>query len=103
MKFDKDPLAVEQNYYATKIVNVYIAYDLDAWPRNPPNNSTFKNCLFCATSIVKKEDKGKYVYMEKHWLVRRLWSFNDDSARNVLIFGVHKVIHLMLTIARIIF
>ena len=29
IKFDKDPLAVEQNNYASKIVNVYIAYDLE--------------------------------------------------------------------------
>ena len=35
IKFDKDSLAVEQNNYLTKIVNVYIGYDLDAWPRNP--------------------------------------------------------------------
>ena len=28
MKFDKYPLAVEQNNYLTKIVNVYIVYDL---------------------------------------------------------------------------
>ena len=38
IKFDKDPLAVEQNNYLTKIINVYIVYDLDAWPRNPTNN-----------------------------------------------------------------
>ena len=44
--FDKDPLAVEQNNYLTKIVNVYIVYDLDAWPRNSTNNSKSKNCLF---------------------------------------------------------
>ena len=25
-------------YYLTKIVNIYIVYDLDAWPRNPINN-----------------------------------------------------------------
>ena len=30
IKFDKDPLAVEQNNYFSKIVNVYILYDLDA-------------------------------------------------------------------------
>ena len=45
MKFDKDLLAVEQNNYLTKILNVYIAYDLDAWPRNPTNDFKFKNCL----------------------------------------------------------
>ena len=37
-KFDKDPLAVEQNNYLIKIVNVDFVYDLDPWPRNPTNN-----------------------------------------------------------------
>ena len=54
IKFDKDPLAVEENNYLTKIVNVYILYELAAWPRNPTNNFKFKNCLFGATNIVKK-------------------------------------------------
>ena len=30
IKFDKDPLAVEQSNYLTKVANVYIVYDLDA-------------------------------------------------------------------------
>ena len=30
IKFDKGPLAIEQNNYLTKIVKVYIVYDLDA-------------------------------------------------------------------------
>ena len=66
IKFDKDFLAMEQDNYFIKIVNVYIVYDLDAWSRNPTNNLKFKNCLFGATSIVK--------------------SFDNDTARNV--FGV---------------
>ena len=53
INFDKGSLAVEQNNYLTKIVNVYIAYDLDVWPRNPTNNFEFINCLFGATNIVK--------------------------------------------------
>ena len=44
IKFDKDPLAVEQDL--RKIVNVYIIYDLYAWQRNPNNNFELKNCLF---------------------------------------------------------
>ena len=28
--FDRDSVFVEQNYYLTEIVNVYIIYDLDA-------------------------------------------------------------------------
>ena len=62
VKFDKDPLAVEQKNYVTKIVKVYIVHDLDAWPRNPTNNLKYKNCLFGATSVVKNSDKEKYVY-----------------------------------------
>ena len=27
IRFDKDPLAVEQNNYLTNIINVYIVYD----------------------------------------------------------------------------
>ena len=48
IKFEKDPLAVEQNNYFTKIVNVYIFYDLDAWPRNATRNIKFKKCLLGA-------------------------------------------------------
>ena len=61
-KYDKDPLVVEQNNYETKIVNTYIVYKLDAWPRNPSNNFTFKNCLFGVTSVVKNNDEEKWVY-----------------------------------------
>ena len=57
IKLDKDPLATEQDNYFTKIVN-----DLAAWPRNPTNNSKFRNCLFGATNIVKTSDKEKYFY-----------------------------------------
>ena len=54
IRFDKDLLTVEQNNYLTEIVNVYIVYYLNCLPRNPNNNSEFKNCLFGATGIVKK-------------------------------------------------
>ena len=57
VKFDKDPLAVEQNNYVSKIINVYIVFDLDAWPRNPTNDFKFKKCLFGATTVVKNSDK----------------------------------------------
>ena len=60
IKFDKVPLSVQQNNYASTIA--YIVYDLDAWPKNPTNNFKFKNCLFGATSVVKNRDKEKYVY-----------------------------------------
>ena len=50
----------------------------------------FKNCLFLATTIVKNSDKVKYVYNgygitfdSSGW-----WSFDNSTARNVIIFGV---------------
>ena len=52
IKFDNDLFAVIQNSYLAKIVNAYIVFDLDAWPKNPTNNFNFKNYLFGATSVV---------------------------------------------------
>ena len=90
IKFDKDALAVEQNNYLTKIVNVYIVYELYTWPRNPTNNFKFKNWLFGATNVVKNSGKEKYVYSGFGITFDRAgsWSFGNDSARNVMIFGV---------------
>ena len=88
IKFDKDPLAVEQRNYTTKIVNVYIVLDLDVWPRNPTNNSKFKNCLFGASIIVKNSYKEKHVYSGYGITFDSTgsWRFNNDIARNVIIF-----------------
>ena len=85
IKFDKDPLVIEQIN-----VNVYIVYDLDALPRNPTNNFKFKNCLFGATSVVKNSDKEKYKYSSYGITFDSAgsWSFGNDIARNVIIFSV---------------
>ena len=56
IKFDKDSLAVEQNNYFSKVVDVYIVYDLDI------RNFTLKICLLGVTNIVKNSDQEKYVY-----------------------------------------
>ena len=89
-KTDKDPLVVEQNFYFTKIVNVYIVYDLSAWPKDPTNNSKFKNCLLGATKIVNNSDTEKYLYSRYGitFDIAGFWSFDNDTARNVIIFGV---------------
>ena len=88
MKFDKDLLAVEQNNYLAKIVNVYIVYDLAAWPKIPLKTFTLKNCLFRATNIVKNSDKNKWVYsgygIAFDW--EDWWNFGNGTAINVIIF-----------------
>ena len=105
IKFDKDPLAVEQKNYLSKIVNVYIVYDLDAWPRNSTNDFKFKNCLFGATNAVKNSDKEKYV-CSRYGIIFDFagsWTFGNDFARNDAILVLIIVHHLMLIIARVSF
>ena len=65
IEFDKDPLAVKQINYLTKIVNIYLVYELDAWPRNPTNNFKFKNCLFRGSNIVKTVIKKSICTVDK--------------------------------------
>ena len=43
------------DHYATKIVNAYIAYGLDAWPKIPFREFTLKTCLFSAIIIAKNK------------------------------------------------
>ena len=54
IKLDKVPSALDQNNYGSQIVNVYIDYNLDPWPKNPTKNFKFKSCLFGETGVIKK-------------------------------------------------
>ena len=88
IKFDKDPLAVEQNNYLIKFVNVCIDYDLVVWSKNVPSNFRFKNCLFGATSVVKLVMTSDiYSGYGITFGSAGSWSFEDTFARNVIIFG----------------
>ena len=71
-----------------KIVNAYTVYDLVVWPRNPTNNFKFKNYLFRATNVVKNSDKEKYVYSRYGITFDSggSWSFDNDFARNIILF-----------------
>ena len=53
MHFNNAPLPVEQNNYATKTVNAYIAFDLDNWPEILLANFAWENCLFDPTNRAK--------------------------------------------------
>ena len=90
IKFDKDLSAVEQKNSLTKIINVYIVYELNTWPKNPTYNFKFKNCLFGAHNVVKNSDKEKYVYSRYGITFDSggSWIFDNDFARNVIIFSV---------------
>ena len=105
IKFNKDLLAVEQNNYTTKIVNVCIVHGLYAWPRNLTNNFKFKSNLFGTTNIVKSSDKEKYVYSGYGIIFDSAgsWSFDNNSERNVIIFWCYNSSLSHLTVSRIIF
>ena len=79
--------------YATKILNVYIAYDLDNWPRSPLYNFALKYCLFGATVIVRNSDKSKYLYIDYRIAFNGAgsWSFDNQFVRNALIFGADNI------------
>ena len=62
--------------------------------------------MFGATNIVKDNDKEKHEYSSYGIAFdgKGSWSFNDNFAKNVIIFGVLIVVHhLILTILKIIF
>ena len=88
IQLNSTPLVIEQINYTGKIVNVYIVYDLDHWPKNFLTNFTLENCLFKVTNIVKNSDKEKYVYSGYGI------AFNGKSesifglAKDVIVFGV---------------
>ena len=46
IKFDKYCLAKKQNNYLNKILNAYIIYNLDAWPKSLLKSFIIKNSLF---------------------------------------------------------
>ena len=90
MRFYNSILAEEQSIYGTEIINAYVVYDFDTWPKTPLNNFNLKNCLLGSTNIVKNSDKGKLVdtgygiaFDGAGW-----WSFGNDFARNAVMFGV---------------
>ena len=58
--------------------------------KNSTNKFKFKNCLVEAINLVKNIDKEKYVYSGYGIKCDSAgsWSFDNDFARNVIIFGV---------------
>ena len=102
IKFDEDPLVVEENNYLTKTVKVSIVYDLDAWPKGPTSNFKFNKGLFGATNIVKNSDKEKYVY--SGYGIVQVFRVLKMTLLEMLKFLVLIIVHhLILTIVRITF
>ena len=78
---------------------------VDTWPNISSNKFKFKNCFFGAPNVVKISDKEKFVYSGYGITFDDAvsWSFDNDYARDVTIFELITVHHLIETILRIIF
>ena len=92
IQFSNTPLVIEQNSFTSKIVNAYIVYDLDNWPKIPLRIFKFKSCLLGATNAAENSDKSKLVYSgyEIAFDGKGEWNFGNYSAGNDLMFGVDK-------------
>ena len=108
LKFYKNPLAVEQNSYTAKVLNAYIIYESDTWPKVSLINFALTNCLFLATNIVKNGDEEKREYGGYRIAFYRadLLNFGNGFSKNTLIFGVANSLSshvIIMKIARITF
>ena len=76
--------------YSNFILNLCIVYELNTWPRNPTNNFTLKSCLCGTVKLTRNADKSKFTYNHLRIAFDRkgYWSFDNDTARNVIIFGI---------------
>ena len=84
-------MAITQNNYKIKIINVLNGVNkLNAWPKNPLDNFTLKYCLLDGTNIIENGKKDKWVYRSYKIAFdgKGSWSFGNDFAKNVAIFGV---------------
>ena len=77
--------------YSNFILNLYIVHKLKTWPLNPANNFTLKIVFFFGTvKLVRNTIKSKFAYNGGGigYNGEVSWSFGNEFARNVAIFGV---------------
>ena len=74
--------------YSNYILNVYILYKLNNWPRNPTDNLLLKNGLFGTMKLVRNAIKSKFTCNSRGITFdgEGSWSFGNDFAINVPIF-----------------
>ena len=73
------------------MVNFFIVYELDSWPRNFDTDFTVGGCLFGGVKVTKNADPDKYWYSGYGvgFNTRGEYSLPDGSVgKNVIIFGV---------------
>ena len=78
-------------FTSNKVVNLFIAYELDRWSQDLNTDFTLKNCLFGSIKLTKNADPDKYKYSNYGigFDFCSELSLNDVSiSKKVIIFGV---------------
>ena len=88
IKYDKNHLGVVQKNTLTKIVNVYIVYDLDAWPKIVLRNFIPISFFVWSKVNTKNIEKSVYSGYKIAFDGKGQLSFGDYYARSVIIFCV---------------
>ena len=91
LKFNNSVLVQKNSssLYSNFILNLYIVYKLNNQSSNPSNNFPLKNCLFVTVKLVNNAIKSKFTHNGRGIAIDGgSWSFGNDFARNVVIFGV---------------
>ena len=72
------------------VLNLYIVYELNTCPGDPTNNLTLKN--FRTLKLTRNANRSKFTF--NGWGItfdgKGFWSFDNDTAGNVTIFGVNN-------------
>ena len=78
--------------YSNFILNLYMVHELNTWPRNTTNNFTLKIFLFGTSKLTRNADKSKLICSGQGITFdgKRYFRFDDDTARNVVLFGFDK-------------
>ena len=92
IKFDKDLSAVELNNDESKIVNVYIVYDLDGQDILVTISNLGTVHLEGTASVVKNIDKERYVYSGYRITFDSAgsWSLDNEITINFINFGADE-------------
>ena len=64
LKFNNSVLVKKSfsSLYSNFILNLYIVYQLNTWPRNPANNFILKIVLFGTVKLARNTIKSKLTY-----------------------------------------
>ena len=90
VKFNGICLIRSNVYDFRKVINLYISYTLDTWPRDLNTDFTLNNCLFRSTELTKNADSDKYKYADfgiRYDSPSEFSLIDGSMGKSIIIFG----------------